>query len=381
MPLPNAPRLPGRPPVNATNSWVIRHARDLIGYDNYMIEEWLDGATTTDDADDDNDDDDDHEITMEGEGSSSGSSSSTGKSFSNPITDKRGMSDDDPSSSSWAVGDHPAGDVEDYDPDCVVFSPETLIEALEEAAAGMEIFQPQPRSRRHNRLRTIKEASSPPRAQNSSGPSTEETRVVLYRRPTPSMSSLGLTTTTQLGTRGGRPITMYSPRAWPWTFHMPLFSNSNGVIIERCVSPFPRMRFAPAVPRSPTFVHVDDGAHVASRAQLVRPGQEEEDSSPEKCEVLSSPTSLGSDIGAGGKDMGGPTGGLKIVRPVPRRVKGPSSSSSVVAVRSRKPRCARMESSDGDAAASVEKGDEREREHEHERVEAPDATVGGELVK
>ncbi|KAI3339008.1 hypothetical protein F4824DRAFT_508950 [Ustulina deusta] len=93
---------PMKPPLNATNSWVIRRARDLIGYDNYDIEQWLDNVT----------DDDINE----------NNANDTGKS---PVYPETSSGTD-------------LGEPEDYDLDRRAISEKTIVETLEAVAAEME---------------------------------------------------------------------------------------------------------------------------------------------------------------------------------------------------------------------------------------------------
>ncbi|KAI0452179.1 hypothetical protein F5B21DRAFT_351142 [Xylaria acuta] len=103
-----------RPPLSATNSWVISRARELIGYDGYgTVEQWLDNVTND--------------------------SKNENNSFS-PGERKRGnhtSKSPDHEHGSSRRG-HPAGELHDYDPDCTLFSQKTIAEVLEAAAAEIE---------------------------------------------------------------------------------------------------------------------------------------------------------------------------------------------------------------------------------------------------
>ncbi|KAI0543242.1 hypothetical protein GGR58DRAFT_15023 [Xylaria digitata] len=90
------PSEPTPPPFSASNSWVISRARGLIGYDTYSIEKWL-----------------------------------------SEIEDG-GADENDGDHSEMGYSHHPAGALEDYDPDCVAFSRMSIIEKLEAMAAEME---------------------------------------------------------------------------------------------------------------------------------------------------------------------------------------------------------------------------------------------------
>ncbi|KAJ2990054.1 hypothetical protein NUW58_g3149 [Xylaria curta] len=100
-----------KPPLNATNSWVISHARELIEYDRYQIEQWLDEVI--DDGDDDE----------------------QAKSNTQNHTDK-------PADHSLSNCGHPAGELRDYDPDCIAFSLNDIVENLENAASETEARDP-----------------------------------------------------------------------------------------------------------------------------------------------------------------------------------------------------------------------------------------------
>ncbi|KAI1422844.1 hypothetical protein F5Y12DRAFT_581147 [Xylaria sp. FL1777] len=104
---------PIKPPLHATNSWVISHARDLIDYDGYGgFEQWLDRT--------------DSNVSENTEGDA-------GKSACLQIC----------SSSDLRATSHPAGVLEDYDPDCSLLSQKTIVETLETVAAEMEAsYQP-----------------------------------------------------------------------------------------------------------------------------------------------------------------------------------------------------------------------------------------------
>ncbi|KAI1187433.1 hypothetical protein F5B17DRAFT_430576 [Nemania serpens] len=103
------PNTPTRAPLNATNSWIISQARELIDYNEYdAILQWLEDVP--DDAD---------EFLQWNSGNDTGKSS------------------DYPDEAS-SVRDHPAGEIEDYDQDRVVFSQKSIIERLEDAAAALE---------------------------------------------------------------------------------------------------------------------------------------------------------------------------------------------------------------------------------------------------
>lgn len=121
MPLSDEPDTSTRPPLNATNSWVINHARELIDYDKYdSIMQWLEDVPNDKDKflGIRNSQDDD---TTSGKSSSSSSSSDS-------------EADDDSS----LRGDHPAGEIEDYDQDHYIISQMSIIEKLEAAAAAIE---------------------------------------------------------------------------------------------------------------------------------------------------------------------------------------------------------------------------------------------------
>ncbi|KAI1114831.1 hypothetical protein F5Y14DRAFT_450687 [Nemania sp. NC0429] len=101
------------PPVNARNSWVIDHARELIGYDHYnAILQWLDDVPN--DAD---------KFALH-----------RGEDGANDVNDDVGCASSSKSSHSSVVGDH-----YEYDQDCAVFSQKSIIERLEEAAAALEV--------------------------------------------------------------------------------------------------------------------------------------------------------------------------------------------------------------------------------------------------
>ncbi|KAI1754178.1 hypothetical protein F4782DRAFT_528620 [Xylaria castorea] len=113
MSSPNKSALPLKPPLNATNSWVVSRAREFIGYDAYgTVEQWLDDVT--DDGENEND--------------NNNNGSRSGNNTSKSPTGDHGSS----------RRGHPAGELEDYDPDCTLFSQKTIIEVLEAAAAEME---------------------------------------------------------------------------------------------------------------------------------------------------------------------------------------------------------------------------------------------------
>ncbi|KAI1739765.1 hypothetical protein F4680DRAFT_134886 [Xylaria scruposa] len=95
-------------PLNATNSWVIQRARELISSDAYAIEQCLNDVT----EDDDNGDNSNNHENRHGQ---KANSSPTG----DHVSIKYG---------------HPAGELEDYDPDYTLLSPETIIRVLEAAA-------------------------------------------------------------------------------------------------------------------------------------------------------------------------------------------------------------------------------------------------------
>ncbi|KAH8161805.1 hypothetical protein CIB48_g6441 [Xylaria polymorpha] len=114
MSSPTKSTLPMKPPLNATNSWVIRRARELIGYERYgAVEQWLD------DVDDDGENDN---YRISNHGNNHGNSPSK-----SPHYDHR----------SSRPG-HPAGELEEYDPDCPLFSQKTIVEVLEAAATETE---------------------------------------------------------------------------------------------------------------------------------------------------------------------------------------------------------------------------------------------------
>ncbi|KAF2963348.1 hypothetical protein GQX73_g10226 [Xylaria multiplex] len=91
------PSEPMRPPFSASNSWVISRARGLIGYDTYRVEKWLSEIENGDAVENDGD-----------------------------------------HSEMDYPHHHPAGELEDYDPDCVPISRMSIIEKLEAIAEKME---------------------------------------------------------------------------------------------------------------------------------------------------------------------------------------------------------------------------------------------------
>ncbi|RWA03227.1 hypothetical protein EKO27_g11879 [Xylaria grammica] len=103
---------PMRLPVNATNSWIIRHARDLVDYDSYDVEKWLDGI------------DDNYDVVDEKYGGMN-----HGK-FPDHDVEMMGVT--------AAVARHPAGALDEYDPDHVAFSQLSIVERLEAMAVELE---------------------------------------------------------------------------------------------------------------------------------------------------------------------------------------------------------------------------------------------------
>ncbi|RYC54025.1 hypothetical protein CHU98_g12182 [Xylaria longipes] len=109
MSSPNKSALPIKPPLNATNSWVISRARELIGYDSYgTIEHWFNNV---------------------GEIENNTISTDDNKYDTSKSPDQNHGSN---------RHGHPAGELKDYDPDCTLFSQKTIAEVLEAAAAETE---------------------------------------------------------------------------------------------------------------------------------------------------------------------------------------------------------------------------------------------------
>ncbi|KAI1194771.1 hypothetical protein F5X97DRAFT_265569 [Nemania serpens] len=103
------PSGPTRAPLHATNSWVISHARELIDYDKHdAILQWLEDVPNDEDK------------LLQGN-----SRSDAGKSSKH-------------AEAGSSVRGHPAGEIEDYDRDCFIFSQKSIIERLEDAAAAMD---------------------------------------------------------------------------------------------------------------------------------------------------------------------------------------------------------------------------------------------------
>ncbi|KAI0413204.1 hypothetical protein F5X98DRAFT_379012 [Xylaria grammica] len=103
---------PMRLPVNATNGWVILHARDLIDYDSYDVEKWLDGI------------DDNYDVVDEKyKGMNHGK-------FPDHDVEMMGVA--------AAVARHPAGELGEYDPDHIAFSQLSIVERLEAMAVELE---------------------------------------------------------------------------------------------------------------------------------------------------------------------------------------------------------------------------------------------------
>ncbi|KAI0874333.1 hypothetical protein GGS24DRAFT_516682 [Hypoxylon argillaceum] len=103
----NEPLLPAEAPLYATNSWVISRSRALINYDKYdAVAQWLDEVTDEE-----------------------GEKIDAGKALS--------RSERGPDQVRVLCG-HAAGELEDYDSDCCILSPNTIVERLEAVAAEME---------------------------------------------------------------------------------------------------------------------------------------------------------------------------------------------------------------------------------------------------
>ncbi|KAI0110355.1 hypothetical protein GGR51DRAFT_557999 [Nemania sp. FL0031] len=113
----NKPILSATVPLHATNGWVINRARELIEYDKYgAITKWIDEAS--DEASDEE----------------NGKKPSTATAFNYTV-------EANPNSSAVGVlKGHPAGELEDYDPDCRILSQKTMVEALEAMAAKTDAF-------------------------------------------------------------------------------------------------------------------------------------------------------------------------------------------------------------------------------------------------
>ncbi|KAI0481857.1 hypothetical protein F4859DRAFT_512993 [Xylaria cf. heliscus] len=95
---------------------VIRRARELIGYDGYgTVEQWLDVA-------------DENENESENENKNNTNENKHGNNTSKSPDHHHGPS----------RPGHPAGELEDYDPDRPLFSQKTIVDVLEAAAAEME---------------------------------------------------------------------------------------------------------------------------------------------------------------------------------------------------------------------------------------------------
>ncbi|KAI0441733.1 hypothetical protein F4803DRAFT_551864 [Xylaria telfairii] len=110
-----------KPPLNATNSWVIRHARDLIGYDGYgAVEQWLDDVNDVD------------------------NDSNNESNFINKHENNHENSHENKLSKSPHHGHcssrlgHAAGELKEYDPDCPLFSQKTIVEVINVAAVETE---------------------------------------------------------------------------------------------------------------------------------------------------------------------------------------------------------------------------------------------------
>jgi hypothetical protein len=87
---------PLRPPISASNTWIIRNARELIGYyDRYGIEDWLDEVGDS------------------------------------------GMSPQTPDTIHSTMRSHPAGRLESYDPNNTILSLDTILD-MESTAAEIE---------------------------------------------------------------------------------------------------------------------------------------------------------------------------------------------------------------------------------------------------
>ncbi|TRX91164.1 hypothetical protein FHL15_007952 [Xylaria flabelliformis] len=102
-------------PLNATNSWVIQRARELISSDASAIEQWLNDVTKDEDNDNTKKDKNNNNKNRH---ENNANTSLTG----NHGSTKCG---------------HPAGNLEDYDPDYTLLSLKTIMRVLE-AAAKME---------------------------------------------------------------------------------------------------------------------------------------------------------------------------------------------------------------------------------------------------
>ncbi|KAI8627382.1 hypothetical protein F5Y19DRAFT_177403 [Xylariaceae sp. FL1651] len=98
MSSPKQSNLPERIPLNATNSWVLDHARPLLDYERGTVEQWLSEVT----------DDEYDELT-------------TGKLSTHVEARPKSLG-------------HPAGSLSDYNPDCAILSQKT-IEMLEASVA------------------------------------------------------------------------------------------------------------------------------------------------------------------------------------------------------------------------------------------------------
>ncbi|KAI0857125.1 hypothetical protein F4860DRAFT_367899 [Xylaria cubensis] len=98
-------------PLNATNSWVTQRARELIGSDASAIEQWLNDVTEDEDNENTNNKNNNNKCRH-------------GNNANKSLTDNYRLT---------KCG-HPAGNLEDYDPDYTLLSPKTIMRVLEAAA-------------------------------------------------------------------------------------------------------------------------------------------------------------------------------------------------------------------------------------------------------